>query len=318
MIYKQAPRPPTPPPLIIRERPPSPFDVPREPLIIERRVAMPEKHRKVIIEHLPAPPAKPRDIILEKWIPREPAQRQIYVQKANQIGYHRPAYDNNEKSYQNHRPRKDLYEILDTPRQYNKVKHSHSARSNSNETSHQSYSTANNIDPLIEYYGNPQLKKQTMQQQQKIAGYRIIRQIIPGPNTTSADIEKALARSKPVSSKVYSNHKLYSPSFEAHGTSYNHKNIVNYDHRNQNLSYSSSSKQNNNLYFPSSNSASGSASGQYSALQNHHPSHKSRQLFVQQSYSPTNHHVYNSHQNQSNQPYKPKREIYRSSSIDNF
>jgi len=29
---------------------------------------------------------------------------------------------------------------------------------------------------------------------QKVAGYRIIRQIIPGPNSTAAEIEKALAR----------------------------------------------------------------------------------------------------------------------------
>lgn len=29
---------------------------------------------------------------------------------------------------------------------------------------------------------------------QKVAGYRIIRQIIPGPNSTAAEIEKALER----------------------------------------------------------------------------------------------------------------------------
>lgn len=85
VIYKQAPRPATPPPLIIRERPPSPLCTPTDPLIIERRVAVPERHRKIIIEHLPAPPPKPRDIILEKWLPRESLASQpraVYVQKA--------------------------------------------------------------------------------------------------------------------------------------------------------------------------------------------------------------------------------------------
>ena len=68
VIYKQAPRPETPPPLVIRERPPSPLVQLNEPLIIEKRV--PYQHdnrRRVIIEHLPPPPTKPRDIILEKW-----------------------------------------------------------------------------------------------------------------------------------------------------------------------------------------------------------------------------------------------------------
>ncbi len=67
IIYKQAPRAETPPPLVIRERPPSPLDQPTEPLIIEKRVPAKNYQRKVIIEHLPAPPPKPRDIILEKW-----------------------------------------------------------------------------------------------------------------------------------------------------------------------------------------------------------------------------------------------------------
>lgn len=38
----------------------------------------------------------------------------------------------------------------------------------------------------------PQLT--SLNKSSKVAGYRIIRKIIPGPNSSSADIEKALAR----------------------------------------------------------------------------------------------------------------------------
>lgn len=290
VIYKQAPRPVTPPPLIIRERPPSPLCTPTDPLIIERRVSVPERHRKIIIEHLPAPPPKPRDIILEKWLPREtPPPRAVIVQKATPThklpsNYHqqRPVYE----VIEHHHPRRDLYEILDSPcssrmppalaskQQYGSQLNSHHHhhhhhclkhqpqdltssnmlqlhRSNSNEIYHRAaslhltpshhhghgsglYSPAGGTTAaaattttttthtvhhhhgppppgLIECscsLGGPKLSAAPQHTSSsslssstpKITGYRIIRQIIPGPNSKPADIERALAG---ISSFIY-------------------------------------------------------------------------------------------------------------------
>ena len=79
------------------------------------------------------------------------------------------------------------------------------------------------VSPDVYYTPSPSRKS-------KVAGYRIIRQIIPGPNSTPADIEKALARSQRISTvyptpnvntsgsgstiqKQYHN-KIYSPTFD--------------------------------------------------------------------------------------------------------
>lgn len=40
----------------------------------------------------------------------------------------------------------------------------------------------------------------------KIAGYKIVRQIIPGANMSASEVQQVLARSKPLSTTVYSNH----------------------------------------------------------------------------------------------------------------
>lgn len=278
VIYKQSPRAPTPPPLIIRERPPTPIEVPKEPLVIERRVPVPEPNRKVIIEHLPPPPQKPRDIILEKWLPREPAPRSVYVQKSKEICYQKPVYEVIEKKNLKHGQRaisveKDAH------------KKSVTRRSSSNEPCYQP----------SQIYANKNSK------QTKIAGYRIIRQIIPGPNSTPIDIEKALARSQKVSCTVYSSHnQTYSPFYE--------------NSRYQSC-YSSSPQKTPLRVHTSTNKFSVSPdiyappSSCYSVLNySSHP--KARQISVQQCYLPQNNFF-----NKMPKNYKCK-EFYRSSSFD--
>ncbi|CAF1205815.1 unnamed protein product [Rotaria sordida] len=79
----------TPPPLILRERPPTPptctgsetdvcyFTVTR------CLPAIPVPPRSVVIECLPSLPAKPRDIIIERWLPyKSLAQRRTIIQRA--------------------------------------------------------------------------------------------------------------------------------------------------------------------------------------------------------------------------------------------
>ncbi len=218
IIYKQAPRPETPPPLVIRERPPSPLNQPTEPFIIEKRVAAPRcEQRKVIIEHLPAPPAKPRDIILEKWLPRAPpTERTIYYQKLNQK---RPTF----YEILDKRDHYDVMDALSLPpaicassskhQQHKKA----AAVANAGAAAAPAgtyYSTkkfCNSGDQFIyesSLLNNNSVTNLSSHQQPttesiyysgkksnpKIAGYRIIRQIIPGPNSTPAEIEKALAR----------------------------------------------------------------------------------------------------------------------------
>lgn len=63
-IRQYAPPPPTPPPLVIRERAPTPPRMP-DPTIIEKIIPAPSPPpRQVIIERIPAP-EKPRDVIYE-------------------------------------------------------------------------------------------------------------------------------------------------------------------------------------------------------------------------------------------------------------
>lgn len=279
VIYKQAPRAATPPPLIIRERPPTPIEVPKEPLVIEKRVSVPEPNRKVIIEHLPPPPPKPRDIILEKWLPREPAPRSVYVQKSKEICYQKPVYEVFENKSSRHGHRANSMEKEAS-------KKSVTRRSNSNEPVYHS-------NPPNAVYSNKNSKHA------KIAGYRIIRQIIPGPNSTSNDIEKALARSQKVSCTVYSSHnQAYSPFYE------NSRYQSCYSNCAQKTPVCVSSYTNKcspNIYTPPSSC--------YSVLNySSHP--KARQVSVQQCYMPQKINF-----NKMTKNYKCK-EIYRSSSFD--
>lgn len=180
--------------MIIRERPPTPIEVPKEPLVIEKRVPVSVPSRKVIIEHLPPPPPKPRDIILEKWLPREPGPRSVFVQKSKEIGYQKP-----------------IYEIFENKN--SNIKHGQRPYSQEKDACKKYVARRSSSNEPIYHSSQVYTKKNT--KQAKIAGYRIIRQIIPGPNSTPIDIEKALARSQKVSCTVYTSHnQACSPFYE--------------------------------------------------------------------------------------------------------
>ena len=183
VIYKQAPRAATPPPLVIRERPPTPIQTSQDPLVIERRVVAPKEQRKIIIEHLPAPPAKPRDIILEKWLPKEQPARQIYVQKAVcRPAYQRPIYEMVDAQQQTHKPRRDIYEIMEKPRSLNrKASKKYVKRSDSGEfvcSPRKVYSPLNSLQQVQPYQQQQEVYCTSQQiRKPKVAGYRIIRQV---------------------------------------------------------------------------------------------------------------------------------------------
>lgn len=346
VIYKQAPRPETPPPLVIRERPPTPPHQPCEPLVIERRIPAEPQPRKIIIEHLPTPPPKPRDIILEKWLPKECLPRTVYVQKAATSPRFVTAALNGSSSYHQYQPsqsqsgayaksyyeivdpkqKQELYEVMDRSRAGGSgagkriIRHLvKPRRSTSNELSYSPssqqqpiYSPVNFIQQQQQHHAlvcqqqqpdiyclphQQQQQQQLLQQQKKpkVTGYRIIRQIIPGPNATAADIEKALARSQRISSTYANSKRIYSPSFET----------------------------NNQPIYSASNSTASPAFGHpppVTVMQTgSKPNH--RTVFVQQAaYSP--HNIYAMKETAPPPPPPPpgmhKKEVYRSSSIDNF
>jgi hypothetical protein len=224
VVYKQLPREKTPPPLIIREKPPT-LTQPTEPLVIERRVPAPEPQpRRVIVEQLPPPPQKPRDIILEKWLPREPPKRAVVVQKiqppaityqnARQSSYYNPVPHQNYDYVEPHRQvyanrLNSNYEIVEqggrapTKRIIRHVirpiKHGNSYAEPIYDSSQQYRQVMHEqLPPPHPIYSTHQYVQR--QSKPQITGYRIIRQIIPGPNATNADIERALARSQNVDS----------------------------------------------------------------------------------------------------------------------
>ena len=343
VIYKQAARPDTPPPLVIRERPPTPPQVSTEPLIIERRVTVPEKQRKIIIEHLPAPPAKPRDIILEKWLPaRDPAQpRQVFIQKAlpaanlpagavnNSLAYypssapqqkqqqferngsyggvaadgyvandiyqssqklcqHQYVYKNQQHTYHstasqqkpsfnqtqvcfiyvlcfNLKLKKKIFYFK------NKVNVSSSNRKTISDGVSRTCNNSKNEDDDDDddeesemrtsgYYRQTQINPHQQQPPSiysstaskgvggKLTGYRIIRQIIPGPNMNANDVQNVLARSKPLSTTIYSSHGEDNGGVCNYGTN----STTNYE---SHANYSTSTA-NNPIYYPSSYSSS--------------------------------------------------------------
>jgi len=55
------------------------------------------------------------------------------------------------------------------------------------------------VIPVVQNYANQQAMPKY--NRPRLAGYRIIRQIIPGPNATPADIEKAIIRSQQLGEK---------------------------------------------------------------------------------------------------------------------
>jgi hypothetical protein len=173
---------------------------------------------------------------------------------------------------------------------------------NTSNTAHHIYDSPSHsmqqvfVSPDVYYTPSPSRKS-------KVAGYRIIRQIIPGPNSTPADIEKALARSQRISTvyptpnvtssgssstiqKQYHN-KVYSPTFDMNASF-------------QSPIYSGNSQQYEYFYSPKqipNGNVSLSTNSKYVIGSSHlQPPHGS--------YVP--HAVYN------------KTNVFRSTSIDNF
>jgi mRNA-degrading endonuclease RelE of RelBE toxin-antitoxin system len=212
-----------------------------DPLIIERRVAVPEKtQRKIIIEHLPAPPPKPRDIIIEKWLPRDYPTRSICYQ--NNLKDNRYSRINSQQALMQqlieHQSRRNYHDLRSIATATSTNSHSlrqllRPNRSFSSDFAYplQShlpsqycqhiYSPVSSLNQNITQqndgvYYTPQYQ-QNGTNRSKIAGYRIIRQIIPGPNSSQAEIERALLRSQRISSsnKLNTNQqKIYSPFYD--------------------------------------------------------------------------------------------------------
>lgn len=86
IIRQLAPRPRTPEPLIIRERPPVPPTVmPTQLISLPGKVIDPPP-RKVIIERMAQLPAKPQPVIIEKWLPYERQKRKVVYQPPTIVG----------------------------------------------------------------------------------------------------------------------------------------------------------------------------------------------------------------------------------------
>ncbi len=279
VIYKHAPRAETPPPLVIRERPPTPPVVSSEPLIIERRVPVTQKQRKIIIEQIPAPPPKPRDIILEKWLPptEQPARKVILQKNSNEndsadctekiervsSAYNGIGSENKRKSsYVNKSDpilnskqnqlktgqQQQMNRLIDCTsgsvsyrrqhvipkfREHGYLQHQQPTTLSTNSTTNRRLlNSPHTLNQLHSMYATP--SRQNLSQG-KVAGYRIIRQIIPASNMSLNDVQNVLARSSKVflSNNItnYSNHHgIYSnptlsASYDAHNnyasTAYN-------------------------------------------------------------------------------------------------
>ncbi|CAF1080159.1 unnamed protein product [Rotaria sp. Silwood1] len=93
VIREHAPPLPSSPPLILRERPPTPpKHIPSE-TIIRTLPALSVPPRSVVIKRYPSPPEKPRDIIIERWIPYgpQPERRTIVEHAPPAIEYPSPS-----------------------------------------------------------------------------------------------------------------------------------------------------------------------------------------------------------------------------------
>jgi hypothetical protein len=80
----------TPPPIIIREKPPDlPRSLPTETITIPGKIIKSSSPppRQIIIEHMPAiakqPINKPQQIIIEKWLPYEKQKRKVIFEKSS-------------------------------------------------------------------------------------------------------------------------------------------------------------------------------------------------------------------------------------------
>ena len=84
VIRQQAPRPHTPPVLVLRENPPvTPPHVLEKVITISGKL-VPPPPRKVIIERLPPMPPKPQQVVVERWLPYSPQKRRVVYIKPNE------------------------------------------------------------------------------------------------------------------------------------------------------------------------------------------------------------------------------------------
>lgn len=118
-----------------------------------------------------------------------PSERTVYYQKLN--NFNSSQYESMLTSNSSHRCNTNLKQIGDIPSN----SHSHKSCNRpskiyAHHTMEDSGQLNNNNNNNNIYYPSSNSSKKS----QKVAGYRIIRQIIPGPNSTAAEIEKALAR----------------------------------------------------------------------------------------------------------------------------
>jgi hypothetical protein len=92
-LRQQPHRPHTPPPLVLREKPPNP------PPTFERKVIMvpgkrlPPPPRKVIIERLAPLPPKPQAIIIERWLAYKEHKRKVVFSKAPEVKPHQKEHN---------------------------------------------------------------------------------------------------------------------------------------------------------------------------------------------------------------------------------
>ncbi|KAL7677221.1 hypothetical protein ACOME3_003461 [Neoechinorhynchus agilis] len=85
------PPPKTPPPLILRERPPNPPPYIPPQVILKKLPARSPPPRQVIIERFPPCPPKPRDIVIERWLPYDTYQkREIIYERCQDVPLCKP------------------------------------------------------------------------------------------------------------------------------------------------------------------------------------------------------------------------------------
>lgn len=230
-------------------------------------------------------------------------QKQIYEIVDNQSNHH--YHQQQQRSNRDHTPNYEYVNSDSSSKKFYKQIISNNNYNSNKKQQHQQPSSEQSeiyAPPNTQIYASP--SHQTLQQvfvppevyytpssnrKSKVAGYRIIRQIIPGPNSTPADIEKALARSQRIST-VYANQKKnYSPSFDLN-------NSVQYPI----YSDQQQQQQQQQTYDYYYSSPKNSASNTYVSSGNLHPIYGQHPV------------VYTNSSNIN------KQDVYRSSSIDNF
>ena len=84
-MRQRGPQAPTPPPIVIREAPPTPPQpLPGKQICLPGRT-IPPPARKVIIERLPPTPAKPPCVLIERWLPYGQQTQRIIFESAKPV-----------------------------------------------------------------------------------------------------------------------------------------------------------------------------------------------------------------------------------------